>query len=242
MIFLCFLALTFEMSLGSDQTLLDLPDTEQNGFVFPQDREKEVSADPFLASLPLDSSVLFHQTQSRSGYRYPVARVQDWDNFGIPRAALVRAFYFYNYSPNVTNRRYVTIVDFTRSSKSKRMFVLDFKYRTIARYLVAHGINSGYGSRVESLSNEVGSKQSAQGIYLTAEPYDSPKFGMGLRLDGMESTNFNSRERNIVFHGSDYVRPGYVGHSEGCFAVDDAVAYDLILRIRRGSVLYAHWH
>src|SRR5690242_8045301 len=86
----------------------------------------------------------------------------------IPREAMLKAFDWYESHPEkVTNKSYVTIVDFNRASSEKRMHVIDMKSGDVEDLLVAHGKNSG-NNYASSFSNTEGSLKSSLGIYLTA--------------------------------------------------------------------------
>jgi hypothetical protein len=82
---------------------------------------------------------------------------------------------------------------------------------------------------------------------VTDEPYVG-RNGYSLRLDGLESgVNDRARERAIVMHGAPYVSEAFVaaqgrlGRSWGCPAVRDAVAHDLIDRVKAGGLLFAYY-
>jgi hypothetical protein len=69
-----------------------------------------------------------------------------------------------------------------------------------------------------------------------------------LRLEGLdEGFNDRARERAIVMHGAPYVNPqigrslGRLGRSHGCPAVREAVAHELINRVKGGSLLFAYY-
>ena len=50
---------------------------------------------------------------------------------------------------------------------------------------------------------------SSLGIYKCAETYDG-KHGKSLKLDGLQGTNSNARDRYVVMHGADYVSPAHI--------------------------------
>jgi len=160
----------------------------------------------------------------------------------IPRAAMEKAFAYYNEHPDkVKNKGYVTVVNFDRPSTEKRMHVIDMKTGAVEDLLVAHAKNSGNNFATE-FSNENGSLKSSLGIYLVAEEYQG-KHGRSMRLDGMEKTNSNARKRDIVFHGADYVseetikKQGRLGKSWGCPAVSMGVINRMVDQLQGGSVL-----
>ncbi len=146
----------------------------------------------------------------------------------------------------VKNEDYLTIVDFSKTSDQKRLFLIDLKNQEVVeKSLVAHGRNTG-ANAASKFSNIPQSYQSSLGFYLTAETYTG-KHGHSLRLDGMEA-NFNdkARERAIVIHGADYVSENFVtqhgrlGRSFGCPALPRANSKEIIETIKNKSCLFIY--
>ncbi len=140
----------------------------------------------------------------------------------------------------------LTIIDYTKASHRKRMFVIDLdKEQLLYHTLVAHGKNSGV-HYAEDFSNKNRSLKSSPGFYKTAETY-SGKHGYSLRLDGLEEgINDMARDRLIVIHGADYVsqdfidKHGRIGRSWGCPALPLPLTKEVITLIKEGSCLYIH--
>ena len=140
----------------------------------------------------------------------------------------------------------LTIIDFSLSSRKERMWVIDMlNKKVILQTLVSHGIKSGK-EFAKSFSNQNESYKSSLGFYLTGETYVG-KHGISLKLDGLEfGLNDKARERAVVIHGAEYVskklanRQGYLGRSQGCPAVEPAIAPKLIQTIKNKSVLYIY--
>lgn len=140
----------------------------------------------------------------------------------------------------------LTIIDFNKSSKSKRFFIIDFeKNKVIYQSLVAHGKNSGWDIP-QSFSNIVNSNKSSLGFYLTGETYFG-KHGLSLKLDGLEKgINDNARKRHIVIHRADYVseqfvkKVGRLGRSFGCPSLPDENYNDIIDLIKNKSVVFIY--
>ena len=145
------------------------------------------------------------------------------------------------------SRNYLTIIDFTKPSSKKRLWVIDLKHDTVLYHLhVAHGRNSGV-NKPKYFSNQPGSKESSLGLYKTAGTYVGND-GYTLRLDGLEpGINNNARRRLIVIHGARYVSPnflrvyGRLGRSWGCPAVNRKYIKPLINRIKDGSLVFMYY-
>jgi hypothetical protein len=112
--------------------------------------------------------------------------------------------------------------------------------------LVAHGQGSG-GNRATQFSNAPDSHQTSLGLFLTDTTYVG-RNGYSLRLDGLDrGFNDRARERAIVMHGAAYVNDdithplGRLGRSHGCPAVREAIAHELIDRVKGGGLLFAYY-
>jgi hypothetical protein len=140
----------------------------------------------------------------------------------------------------------ITIIDYTRPSAEKRLFVIDLKNRRLLHHThVTHGMNSGF-IHARNFSNALGSKQSSLGFFKTAETYFG-KYGYSLRLDGLEpGINDLARKRDIVIHGAPYANPaniaryGYLGTSWGCPALPEDTTVSIINTIKEGTCLYIY--
>lgn len=142
-------------------------------------------------------------------------------------------------------REFLTLIDFSKASTEKRLFVLDMKnHKILFSSLVSHGKNSGevYAT---SFSNRSGSYKSSLGFYLTQETYYGSN-GYSLRLAGLEKgINDNARARAIVVHGAPYANPsvarnGRLGRSFGCPAIPQALTKPIIDTIKNGSVMFIY--
>jgi hypothetical protein len=145
------------------------------------------------------------------------------------------------------NQQILTIVDYTKPSTAKRLWVLDLKSHTVLfNDYVAHGQNSG-GNYAHAFSDSPGSLESSLGVFLTESTYGG-KHGNSLRIKGLEK-GFNDRaeSRDIVFHRADYATAqfaqahGRLGRSWGCFAVDPKIADSLIHTIKNGTLVFAYY-
>jgi hypothetical protein len=138
----------------------------------------------------------------------------------------------------------LTVVDFTKSSREKRMWIVDvINKELILNTWVAHGNGSGYDMATR-FSDRNRSHESSLGFYVTDEVYYG-KHGRSLRLDGMDpGFNANARAREIVVHAAYYVgqsiieQQGRLGRSEGCTAVSPEVVEQVINTIKDKTVLF----
>ncbi|GGH06604.1 murein L,D-transpeptidase catalytic domain family protein [Mucilaginibacter phyllosphaerae] len=142
------------------------------------------------------------------------------------------------------NSNVITVVDFTRSSREKRMWIIDLFNKTLLlNTWVAHGQGSG-DDMASRFSNNNESHQSSLGFYLASEVYMG-KHGRSLKLDGLDAgINSAARARGIVIHAANYVcqntinQTGRLGRSFGCPAVSPEVSDRVINTIKGGSMLY----
>jgi hypothetical protein len=142
------------------------------------------------------------------------------------------------------NSNIITVIDFTKSSREKRMWIIDVLNKSlILNTWVAHGQGSG-DDMASRFSNNNESHQSSLGFYLASEVYIG-KHGRSLKLDGLdEGINSAARTRGIVIHAADYVgqntinQIGRLGRSFGCPAVSPVVSDLVINTIKDGSMLY----
>lgn len=144
--------------------------------------------------------------------------------------------------------RYWAVVNFSRHSRKKRLYVFDVAIQNVESYRCAHGIGSEGPTddgMANVFSNESGSHCTSLGIYRCAETYTGSN-GYSMRLDGLENTNSNARNRYIVMHGAHYVSKDYarkhgrIGRSEGCPALDHKFTTKVIDELKHGSFLN-HW-
>lgn len=141
---------------------------------------------------------------------------------------------------------FLTVIDMSVSANKNRFFLIDVKNKIIVhKTIVAHGRNSG-GEFAKDFSNKIGSFKSSIGFYRTAETY-SGKHGLSLRLDGLEFSNDNARERAIVIHAADYVSTGFIkqngrlGRSLGCPSLPKKDYNQIVNKIKNGSLLFIYY-
>jgi hypothetical protein len=140
----------------------------------------------------------------------------------------------------------LTLIDFSLSSNTKRLWVIDLTTNTILyNSLVAHGRNTGE-EFANSFSNSAESFKSSLGFYATGEIYNG-KHGMSLKLDGLEKgINDNARARGVVMHAADYVSDSFVknhkrlGRSQGCPAIPGELTKEIVTTIKNKSCLFIY--
>jgi len=168
---------------------------------------------------------------------------------GLSKEAFNSAVTGYTYllaQGKIKNEGVLSIVDFTRPSSMKRLFVIDLKKATVLfNTYVSHGRNSG-SEMASTFSNDANSFKSSLGFYITGDTYKG-KHGYSLKLEGEEEgINDNAFNRGIVMHCAQYVTEGfikmkgYIGRSQGCPAVPPNMYKPIIEKIKDGSCLFMY--
>src|SRR5262245_21433231 len=141
----------------------------------------------------------------------------------------------------------LTVIDYSKASTEPRLWVLDLAARKLLyEELVSHGQGSG-GNFATKFSNRADSHQTSLGLFVTDTTYVG-RNGYSLRLDGLdEGFNDRARERAIVMHGAPYVNAeitqslGRLGRSHGCPALREAIARELIDRVKGGGLVFSYY-
>ncbi len=176
---------------------------------------------------------------------YTVLNLSD---YGLSREVFQLAIKGYNKlesAGQLGNPAVLTIVDFSQSSKNKRMYVIDFiNHRLLFNTLVAHGRNTGEEFASE-FSNKTGTLKSSLGFYITKNHIFGSKVGISLIIKGVEKGfNDNAISRQIIIHGADYVteqfikRTGRLGRSYGCPSLPPDMIKPVIQAIEKGTCLF----
>ena len=119
------------------------------------------------------------------------------------------------------NDKYAFFIDMKISSGKNRFFIYDLRAnKIIDKGLVAHGLGSETGIKGKlKFSNVPNSLSTSLGKYAVGEHYNG-KFGKAYKLYGLDTTNSNAFDRNIVFHYYFDVpykeQNGYICNSYGC--------------------------
>ncbi len=146
----------------------------------------------------------------------------------INKKALKRAFSYYKKNKNrkALSSKYLAIADYTKTAKSKRLFIINLKNASVYKHQVAHGKYSGkIGGKVKHSSNRRNSKMTPYGFFKVGRRVGrTRKKGYKyLTVKGLDRSNkkvgYPSRAggRDIVIHPAKYVK--YGGRSHGCFAI-----------------------
>jgi len=145
------------------------------------------------------------------------------------------------------NINLLTIVDYSQSSKSKRLYVIDLKDKKLLfNTYVAHGRNTGE-EYAQYFSNIEGSLKSSLGFYVTEEPLVGSHTGYSLMISGVEKGfNDNACKREIIIHSADYATEGFIkqygrlGRSYGCPVLPPDLNKPIIETIRGGTCLFIY--
>lgn len=145
------------------------------------------------------------------------------------------------------NDSLLTIIDYYKPSSEKRLFIIDLKnQRIIEKSLVAHGKKTG-ALYAKTFSNIPGSLKSSLGFFVTEQTYYG-KHGYSLRIKGMEpGINSNASQRDIVFHGANYVSNTYInlygrlGRSFGCPALPPDKNREIINLIKNRACVFVFY-
>lgn len=146
----------------------------------------------------------------------------------------------------VTSDTYLTICDFSQSSRKKRLYLIDMENNEVVmNTYVAHGRNSGTDFATK-FSNKPESLQSSLGFYVTQQTYYG-EHGLSLKIRGLEKgINDKAFARAIVIHGADYIgeersrSSAYMGRSYGCPAIPAEESASLINTIKNGNCLFIY--
>jgi hypothetical protein len=149
-------------------------------------------------------------------------------------------------SHQVWPRDTIGIADFSKPSSEPRFHVVDLASGNVQSHLVCHGRGSdpAHSGYLERFSNDFGSYATSNGTYVTDAYYDG-KYGLSLRVRGLDWSNNNAEARAIVIHNAWYAEPemiqlhGMLGRSEGCFAMPRASQYEVMRRLAGGRMIYA---
>ena len=204
------------------------------------------SNNPAVTGFPSTHTVLSFSADEASAV-YNTIRLQQ---YGLSEEAFDYAWKGYQHLLNknkISRSNYLTICDFSQSSKKKRLYIIDIaNNKLVTNTYVAHGKNSG-AEYATQFSNKPESLQSSLGFYLTSTTYIGAH-GLSLRVLGVDP-GFNDKalERSIVIHGAAYVDRARanagiaMGRSWGCPAVPQNESTTIITTIKNGTCLFLYY-
>ncbi len=169
------------------------------------------------------------------------------DPQGLIRPDLLgRALSSLKVHKDAADAEYLVIVDYARRSDEPRAYLLNLETGLVEEaFRTAHGSGSDpdHDGFLDKFSDVPGSSASPEGAYLVAEPYVG-KHGKSLRLDGLDPTNANARDRAIVIHAADYAEPtflqkwGKLGRSNGCIVFSKADLATFLKDVPRRTMVF----
>lgn len=165
---------------------------------------------------------------------------------GISPALFQRAKAALDSRKFIQHRDFIGIVDFAIGSGDPRFHVVHLPSGQVDSYRVAHGSGSdrAHTGFLDHFSNQPGSEATSNGAYMTAETYHG-KYGLSMKVHGLDWTNNNAMARAIVIHNAWYAEPevaaanGKLGRSQGCFAFSRADQWKVMDRLGGGRLIYA---
>jgi hypothetical protein len=202
-------------------------------------------------------AALFSSAAARAAISQPAFGAPPVDRWAAPLAAapqapaginaeLFQRAKFALDQHRIAARDHIGIVDFAIASRDPRFHIVNLMTGAVETYRVTHGRGSDPGHRgyLQEFSNTPGSLATSNGTYTTGEYYHG-KYGLSMRLDGLDWTNNNARRRAIVVHNAWYAEPGVVdahgklGRSEGCFAFSRRDQWKMMEKLAGGRMIYA---
>jgi len=138
------------------------------------------------------------------------------------------------------------VADYALPSSLPRLHFANLEAGTVRSFLVSHGRGSDpeHDGFLKTFSNEPGSLASSRGAYVSYEWYVG-KYGVSIRLGGLDPDNSNALARAIVFHAAWYAAPdmltkwGKLGRSDGCLAMAPDDFNEALLHLSGGRMIFA---
>ncbi|WP_246845375.1 murein L,D-transpeptidase catalytic domain family protein [Bdellovibrio sp. NC01] len=148
------------------------------------------------------------------------------------------------------NPKQVVIVDYGAPSTDYRFYLINLLSGEVKYFYSAHGVGSGKSNYATKFSDIKNSRQTSLGIFMTGEVYKG-SYGNTMRMYGLQSSNAQAYNRDIVLHGAWYVSEqfinskdpttgeayGRLGVSWGCPAVELSYIASLIKTLGYGSLI-----
>ena len=146
----------------------------------------------------------------------------------------------------IAARDTIGIADFSKPSSEPRFHLVDLASGQVESHRVAHGRGSdpAHSGYLERFSNDFGSYATSNGTYTTTDYYDG-KYGLSMKVRGLDWSNNNAEARAIVIHNAWYAEDdmipmhGMLGRSEGCFAMSRKSQFDVMRKLAGGRMIFA---
>jgi len=138
---------------------------------------------------------------------------------------------------NPPKKDYVVLIDYSKPMTEDRLYVYNMiNKEMVLKSKVSHAFNSGKKYATE-FSNEVGSKKSSIGGFITLNSYYG-RWGYSMKIKGVDGIlNNNAEFRSIVFHSNITEKTSY---SEGCFETPYNINTKLINMVKGGCLIYVY--
>ena len=165
---------------------------------------------------------------------------------GINPTLFAKAKHALDSRPWIRDRDFIGIVDFNAASADPRFHVVHLPSGQVESHRVAHGSGSDprHTGFLDHFSNRPGSEATSNGAYTTADTYHG-KYGLSMKVNGLDWSNNNATSRAIVIHNAWYAEDdmiaqhGKLGRSQGCFAFSRKSQWDVMQRLGGGRLIYA---
>lgn len=174
-------------------------------------------------------------------------------SLSTPKAleSAVRSYFaFKEAHPDQVKKPLLYFVDYGLPSTKPRGYVLDMNALKVVEgpFTVAHGRGSSASrdGTPTRFSNAFGSAATSLGLYVTKALYaftghsgGGSYSSIGLRLMGVSAGfNDNAFARGVVAHGAPYVTADKAGRSQGCPAMEQSRAKELLPKLANGAMVY----
>lgn len=148
----------------------------------------------------------------------------------------------------ISNKDLLTIVDYTRPSNERRMFVIDLASKKVLHNTwVAHGRGESSEPGIDNLgsspeiSNVLGSNRSSDGFILAAEKSFGKAYGANVSLKGIDKNNDKLQARGVVLHGWGSPFQKYSTGADDFYGTDKVynAPQDAVARVRKLNIATA---
>ncbi len=151
---------------------------------------------------------------------------------------------------NNRNTDYGILVDMSVHSGKERLFVWNFTNDTIVwSGLCCHGYGKGSTEEKIVFANEPGSYCSSSGKYkIGKRAYSKWGIHVHYKLHGLDPTNSNAYDRQIVLHSHSYVPDASIyphhlmlGYSQGCPVISDSLMRNIDSLLKKTGKSVIMW-